>query len=193
MAFKGRVDEDHVDYKTLNSTLMDSGLQKDNPALFQVIKSLITGAQTSKNFINDKFGKGDKLNSKLLSGMIPIENGGTLTDQYIPVKTLGLNVLSLGTNELYYYRIGNLVTVFGYLTINPTAAGADTTGWLTLPILSYFTRSWQCAGIGYSDTVNQGITFKADPINNQVKLRFLSNHMGQNDYYITFSYRIVPK
>ncbi len=196
MAFKGRVEQDNIDYKSLNGTLIDSGINKENPALYQVIKSLINGAQTSKDFINKKFNKGDDLETSLLKGIVDPNNGGVLTDFYTPIKTLGLNLLSLGSNELYYYRHGSviqLVTVFGYLTINPTAIGLDTTGWLSLPIKSYFDSFWELAGVGYSDTVNQGITFQADPLNRQAKLRFLSTVMGQADYFFSFSYRIISQ
>lgn len=198
MAFKSRIIENNQDYKTLSSKLVDSGLQKDNPVLFQVMQSIIEGLSVSQKFTNEKFNKGDKLSSSLLEGMVPIENGGAFAEQYIPVKTLGLNVLSLGSNEFYYYRIGNLVTVFGYLTINTIAAGADTTGWISLPIISNFAHFWECIGMGYSDTVNQGVTFQADPtnvfpLNKQAKLRFLSMVVGQFDYFINFSYRVLPE
>ena len=103
-------------------------------------------------------------------GRVTAASGNTIPalaeGSYTPTATalLNLDSVSIPGAGLQYYRIGNRVTVFGRVNVDPTAA-SNISFALTLPIASAFTAGAQAGGSAnmqwgwgtgpvYADTVN---------------------------------------
>lgn len=181
------------DIDRLKTILVNSGMQTKEPAAFQTINGLIDGAQFFKKNLEGKLGKDDPIDLANATGALGLKNGGTIFGQYNPDLTLILNLNGAGVDDLYFYRIGSLVTVFGRIQVTPLAIGVDTELGFELPIISYFKFDYQCAGSGYSPTVNQGAAIIGDVGNNRAKLKFLSTTNVTFDLFLTFGYKIIEQ
>jgi hypothetical protein len=193
MAFKVRGIQSEP--SNLRRSLNRTDLNQEDEALFQFLEETITILENYKSNLNDKFGKNDKINAKTqIDGLVPIANGGGFSGIYNPTTANVANVTGLEWDVFHYYRLGDIVTVNGKIRFNTvTAVGVDTKVAFSLPILSYFDFEFQCAGVGYSDEVNQGAAIRGDVINQRAELRFLSAVNGAFTMYFTFAYRIIAQ
>lgn len=192
MAFAGRPKVD-TDYQQLKSALLNSGLQKKDNTLFGVLVSLIDAASKFKESLSKVIKVGDKLDATLLEGRVPLASGGNRNDKYEPILTLISNLTGAGVDEFYYIQSGSLVTVFGRVQVTPTAINVITELGISLPLISYFSFDYQCAGSGYSPTINQGAAIVADVGNKRAKIKFLASNNVTFDIFFTFGYRIIEK
>lgn len=193
MAWKGRV-KPATDYQAIKSDLVASAFQKENKDVFDVLNTLLDGASDFENRIDNKVGKTDSFPSSQLSGLVPIAVGGVTSGRYDPNPLVLISNLSgAGVDYLYYLRGGDNVTVYGRFQVTPTAIGVNTELGFQLPILSYFTFDYQCAGSTYSPTVEQGAAIIADVGNNRALLKFKSVDNSTFDLFFTFGYVIIPK
>src|SRR5215510_13133858 len=95
MAFKPRGSE----FKPSNllTTLVNSGLSKDNNPLFQTIQGLIGGSQEIVDKLGTKIGVNDKINLETqVQGSLGLENGGVVAGIYLPDLTDTANITSSG-------------------------------------------------------------------------------------------------
>jgi hypothetical protein len=74
--------------------------------------------------------------------------GTCYSGTYTPTLTNGSNVASSNPFICQYMRVGNVVTVSGFLTLDPTSSGTYTSIEISLPIASDFTATSQCGGTG---------------------------------------------
>src|SRR5688572_4117375 len=193
MAFKVRGVKNQP--SSLRRDLNRTDLNQDDNALYELLEKTITILENYKNDIENKFGKTDKIDAKTqISGLVPITNGGGFSGIYNPTTENVANVTGLEWDVFHYYRLGDIVTVGGKIRFNTvTAIGVDTKVAFSLPILSYFDFEFQCAGVGYSDEVNQGAAIRGDVANQRAELRFLSAVNGAFTMYFTFAYRIIAQ
>lgn len=104
------------------------------------------------------------------------DNAGDLsgaTNQYIasgtytPTVTAVTNVDSVSAAVVRWMRVGNCVTVFGSVTVDPTAASTLTIFRMSLPIASNLTVNADCAGT--ATATNSGQTgawvIQGEPVN----------------------------
>lgn len=192
MAFKGRIKSD-IDYSALQSNLLSSKAKNEDNNLFEVIRSLISGAQGFKNSIAEKLGKSDTFPANQLIGVVPTANGGTYGTLYEPSLFLIANLSGAGLDYFYYSQAGMHVHVFGKIQVTPTAIGVDTRLGIELPILSYFKFDYECCGVAYSPTVNQGASILADVANQRALLRFKSVDNVTFDMTLQLDYKIIAK
>jgi len=68
---------------------------------------------------------------------------------YTPTAVAGTNTAAVTPSVANWFRVNNIVTVFGFLSVDPTAAG-DTRLTLTLPVDpdANFSNSYDLAGVG---------------------------------------------
>ena len=67
-------------------------------------------------------------------------------------------------------RVGNTVTVSGFVNIDPTATGLTEVG-VSLPIASNLAAAEECAGSAYSSTiVSEGAAISGDATNNRAAM-----------------------
>lgn len=109
---------------------------------------------------------------------------------YTPTVTLGTNAQGYAITEAYYYRIGDIVTVSGQITANPSSTGTSTIYYLSIPISSTFSNNYELNGTGVDD-INQCYKFYADTSNNRCEIEnYPSGSGGQVLNYI-FTYRVI--
>ncbi len=123
-------------------------------------------------------------------------SGTTLTmtsGTYVPTYTNVANVASFGTvSDLNYYRVGDMVTVFGRVSIDPTSASVNTEFRGTLPIASNFSLFTDCAGSCIAmESVSLSAGVRAETTNDQFTVKYINTaETGARDFAIHFSYRI---
>ncbi len=88
-----------------------------------------------------------------------------------------------------YMRVGDVVTVSGMVSLDPTATGLAQVG-ITLPIASNFASVEQCAGTGSSTNNNQGF-ISAEATLNIAVLEFTSIDTGSQLFFFHFTYSVV--
>ena len=115
---------------------------------------------------------------------------------YSPTLTNVANVaVSSITPNCIFQRVGNTVTVYGFIAIDPTTISVDTTVDISLPIASNFTASNQlfgngvCAGVtGTSDR----IVIYAETTNDRAQCYVIPvTTAGSQTYYFSFSYQVL--
>lgn len=111
---------------------------------------------------------------------------------YTPTLTGVSNVASTSASACQWLRVGNTVTVSGRVRVTPTLAGGVTTEvGVSLPVASNFANIYECAGSGAAYLLNTSCTFIADTTNDRAQLTFLSNGIIAEDYYFSFTYKII--
>jgi len=119
---------------------------------------------------------------------------GFTSGTYTPTYTNVANVASFGTvSDLSYYRVGDMVTVFGRVSIDPTSASVDTEFRGTLPIASNFGLFTDCAGACISLTsVSLCAGVRADTTNDQFTVKYINTaETAAKDFALHFSYRVI--
>lgn len=90
---------------------------------------------------------------------------------YTPTVTGLANVASISVYGVFTYsRVGNIITVFGNVLVDPTAGTAITTFAITLPVASNFTATTNVNGVAgnYGAWFRPGIVF-ADTVNDRME------------------------
>ncbi len=126
------------------------------------------------------------------TGNVSVGVGGTLlaiisTGSYTPALTNGTNVAASTVYALQYYRIGNLIHVFGMVDIDPTSAGASSEIDFSLPIASALTADGDVAGSASSTTGDGGAVF-ADTVNDRMQIMFVPSSTANVAWTFTFAY-----
>jgi hypothetical protein len=122
--------------------------------------------------------------------------GNVFSGTYTPTLTNVTNIPTGGsaTGNCQYMRVGNVVTVSGLLSINPTAIG-DIILRMTLPIASNFSASSRnCAGTfaAYSNNYGEaGAILGFSSATGQAEFRASPTSASDQDYAFSFTYRIV--
>jgi hypothetical protein len=119
------------------------------------------------------------------------------TGSYTPTITDLTNVAASTPGVLNYYQVDDMVTVFGDITFDPTAAaGTATIARITLPIASIFTATRHCSGFLMPST--SGGTFEMGVVTTDVaaapsraELRWNANNLNNHPFKIHFSYKVV--
>lgn len=122
---------------------------------------------------------------------IAIAEGAIISGTYTPTITNGANVTGSTVGLCQYMRVGNVVTVSGYMSsVTLTAGGGTATSLeISLPIASNFASTGQCAGLA---THNFGAMcgIVADAADNRAQVNWFSNAVS-GELQFTFTYLIV--
>lgn len=131
----------------------------------------------------------DSANGVTVNANLSADN--LLTGTYTPGLTNVTNVASSTANVTSYYRVGNMVTVFGAVTIDPTATGATELG-MALPIASAFANAFECGGsFGNQATAANIGVINADPTNDRARFLINTPDLASRSYVFNFSYRVI--
>lgn len=113
--------------------------------------------------------------------------GGT----YTPTITNVANVDSTTANLSFYLRVGDLVFVFGYLDVDPTAAASTLTQVrISLPVASNLQALADLTGVAAGNSVNESGLILANTANDAAALNFLSATTASHAMSYVFGYRI---
>lgn len=111
---------------------------------------------------------------------------------YSPTLTNGTNIASSTTAVCNYSRVGNVVTVAGYVEADPTSSATDSALGVSIPIASNFTLASDARGtasVNLSTLYNPGIVL-TDTTNDRVEIRFSSVSALNQGVYFTFQYLV---
>lgn len=121
--------------------------------------------------------------------------GSVESGQYTPTGTAVSNCSGVTPSVANYMRVGDVVTVSGYVTFTTTAGGATLTQvGLSLPIASNLGASYDCAGVGASAGTtnnNNETSIQGDASNNRAELQFYSSATGSVTKWYTYTYKVI--
>lgn len=115
----------------------------------------------------------------------PLEASGS----YTPTLTNTANLDSSTASVSYYMRVGDVVSVSGNVTVDPTAAAATTLG-ISLPIASDLSSFTQLAGHA-SNGAGDLATITGDITNNRATLAFTASFTVSRTLAYTFQYVVL--
>lgn len=119
-------------------------------------------------------------------------SGVLLSGTYTPTLTNGVNVASSTSAVAMYFRVGNIVHVAGYITVDPTAAAATATEiGLSLPIASDLASQADLAGTSSAPGVAEGGAVIGSGANNRASMNWLSQTTANHDIFFQFSYLVI--
>lgn len=107
---------------------------------------------------------------------------------YTPTAALVLNLDSVVVGTLRYLRVGNIVTVFGYINIDATAVG-DIEFTVPLPFASSLTESGDVGGSLIS-TINDSVGVSANMATNEFLFRGLASIVSIRTHTLNLTYVI---
>lgn len=122
--------------------------------------------------------------------------GNITSGTYSPTLSASTNVASSIVYDAQYMRVGNVVTVSGYISITPTAA-TTTTNWdLTLPIASAMTSAIHLGGTfvqeGGSATADYNAgRIQANDTTDKALFLYAPSHNGTKIATYTFTYVVL--
>jgi hypothetical protein len=121
-----------------------------------------------------------------------IEKIGLVSGTYTPTLTNGVNVDSSTSSVCQYTRVGNIVTVFGFISVDATTLNSQTDVDISLPIASAFVAETDLNGT----TTSRGTTsvygfVKANFTNNRANLSFFAASTSSLNQYFSFSYQVL--
>lgn len=132
------------------------------------------------------------LNSGAEIEFIGDPTGTIASGTYSPTTSNTTNVDSSSASDAQYMRVGDVVTVSGSVSIDPTAAGGTATEMrMTLPIsTNSFNNSNEAGGTACTAT-NDVAAIRAEAATQRVAFVFNSGHTAARTYRYSFTYQIV--
>lgn len=182
------------------------GLQIDSTG--KLIRYNNTVPTDGKLLIGDT-GNGWILNNiTSTNGGITVTNGaGTInlvvnvvgTGTYTPTLTNTAN-LDASTAHVFQYSwvidptTGlQVVTVSGYVDVDPTTTVTDTQLTISVPIASAFANVQECGGVAYATAIAaQGAGIRAVASTGNVMMQWRAVDVTNQPMYLTFTYKVTP-
>lgn len=120
-------------------------------------------------------------------------NGVLISGTYTPTLTGVANVAASTAYSTGYFRVGNTVTVYGQLDVDPTLGVSTTTQLgVSIPVASNFTATSQVGGNGNSPSIaTQSGGVYADATNDRAQLDFKAADPNNTTWYFNFSYQVL--
>lgn len=111
---------------------------------------------------------------------------------YTPTLTNSTNITSSSASVCQWLRVGNVVTVSGKATVEPTSTGTVTRLGISLPIASGIASSTELGGAGtYNGTnLRDVVCFAGDATNDRVEASFFPNATSSSDLPFSFTYLV---
>jgi hypothetical protein len=112
---------------------------------------------------------------------------------YTPTLTNTTNIAASAANAAQYMRVGDIVTVSGQVTIDPTAASTASVLGVSLPIPSNFSSAIQCSGVAACNA-SAGLcaAIQADATNDTAILIWVTTaDAASRVWTFTFTYRVL--
>ena len=122
------------------------------------------------------------------NGAVELYPSGTYTPTL--TETSGITSSSVGT--CYYYRVGDMVHVFGSVTIEPSGVSADTILDVSLPIASDLTAGGQLSGafrVANAGDQPSGVIF-GNP-GDVARFRITAGNTASRQFSFLFSYVVL--
>lgn len=151
----------------------------------KVIIKTIDSTSTPANMLYQ-----DPNTGEVKKAAVPAGAGVTLASgTYTPTLTNEANITTSTAYQCQYFRVGNIVTVSGKVTIDYTSTGATSMG-ISLPIASDIANDNEVAGTCNAE-VNNGGVIRGDATNNRAQFYIITGSSAGYDYFFTFTYQIL--
>jgi len=118
---------------------------------------------------------------------IPTLDQGTYTPTLAPISNIG----ALTAFPCTWQRIGDQVTVSGYLEVSPTAATTMTRVGISLPIPSNLATFSDCTGVAKMTQNADGAAVIGDDANDRAQLQWPTTVTGPVGMTFAFTYRVL--
>jgi hypothetical protein len=121
-------------------------------------------------------------------------DGNIYSGTYTPTITSVTNVAANTAAVCQYMRVGNVVTVSGQVTIDPTAAAPTNTEFrMSLPIASNFAATRQACGtfFGFDLGSTQAGSISASTTNDEFVFRYVANDTANRAFQFNATYLII--
>lgn len=129
-----------------------------------------------------------------VSGIAGNNIGNVFSGLYTPVLTNIANVASSTVFQLWYSRIGNVVTVSGEIGVTPTTASTVMQWELSLPIASDFTFAYHLAGTAINNVSTAAglasASIFANSTDDAAQFRSVPPNTNAQGFFFNFSYYI---
>jgi hypothetical protein len=122
--------------------------------------------------------------------MVGLTHKATDAGVYTPTLYNTTNVTASTAFECRWMRVGDMVTVSGSVSINPTSA-ADTLLGMSLPVASNFTTALQLAGTAGSHVIKESAALYSDATNDRASFRWLATTVGNWAWRFVFMYQVL--
>src|SRR3990167_155323 len=111
---------------------------------------------------------------------------------YTPTVSLPVNLDSMPVaQEGQWMRVGNVCTVSGSVSVNPTSTATYTSFDLSTPIPSAFTKPSECGGVAFADDIaSMGAAIAAD-VADRVLFGWVSTDTTTKTMRYSFTFKIV--
>jgi hypothetical protein len=117
-----------------------------------------------------------------------VNDTGLASGTYTPTLTTEINAsaATVPFGPFQYMRVGNIVTVSGFVQVDAVATGLTTVG-ISLPIASNIADFGDCGG-SCTSSVNDGGTIQADATNDRVTLVYTTATTANQSRAVHFTY-----
>jgi hypothetical protein len=119
--------------------------------------------------------------------------GVLVSGTWTPTLTIVANLDAVGAFLGTYIRVGDVVSCWGILTADPTAAANTSTRVrISLPVASNFTSTLDAFGNATAQAAHRGGSISSDVANDEALLTFASETTANTAFAFNFSYRVLP-
>lgn len=134
----------------------------------------------------------DSTNNSLSAEAAAAPGGTVDSDVYTPTLTNVANLDGSTAYECQWIQIGDVVTVSGKVSVNPTAPGVETLLGIELPVASNLGAEEDCAGVAFCPAVGgQGAAIRADAANNRAEMVWIAGDLSSQPMFFSFSYTVI--
>jgi hypothetical protein len=114
----------------------------------------------------------------------------TIAGTYTPTLTGVANVAASTSAVCMYTRLGDIVSVWGRISVTPTLTATSTSLGVSLPLTSALVAADDVAGTVAAAGVAQTGGIEGDVANARAQMRFISNSAISFSMFFSFSYRV---
>lgn len=156
------------------------GLYQEGILIYKGAPAANTNDDTVLVIMNDSIKK---------KGPYDLYKSGTYTPTLY--NTTNIASSSITASSATYQRIGDIIHVYGEVTITATANTTASLLGMSLPIGTGMANSYDLAGTAVTDTENQFIRIVSDPTNDRASFKFKSTHTNAATYSFHFTYKYI--
>lgn len=117
---------------------------------------------------------------------------GLASGTYTPGLTNVANLDASTAFQCQYMQIGNVVSVSGKVSVDPTLTATSTKLGIALPVASNFGAAEDCGGVAFASAITgMGAAILADAANDRAQLEFISTDVTNQPMYFQFQYEVI--
>lgn len=111
------------------------------------------------------------------------------TGTYLPTVTIVANATSATAQRAQFVKIGKMVIVSGYITVDPTNAALTEIG-ISLPFPRTLSTTQSCAGVAGTpaNITDNSAAIIGDTTNNRASMKWSAVSNSERDMYFIFLY-----